>query len=703
MTIHIATDVGGTFTDLVLYDYDPATLSGELRSLKVDTTPPKFEQGVLNALTQSGVDLSQVSLLAHGATVVINALTERRGAKTALVTTRGFRDVLEIARGNRPDLFNLNFVKPVPFVERYLRAEVTERTTHLGQVQRTAALEELADVAAHFKREQVEAIAVCCLHAYRNPENERAIADELRRLLPHVPVVASHEISREWREYERTNTTVASAYVSPVVRQYVGALEAAVAQRGFRGQLYLMQSNGGMTSSAGAIANPVSMVESGPASGMLAAQALGQLIGEQNLIALDVGGTTAKCTLIHKGRLPVTTEYHIERTPKHPGYPIQTAVIDLVEIGQGGGSIASVDAGGRLRVGPRSAGASPGPVAYGRGGNHITTTDANLALGRIDAQHFLGGHVKPDVDGVHRALQALGAPLGISEQLAAQGVLRLANANMVNALKLVSTNKGYDPRDFVLMAFGGGGALHAVELAEELRIPRVVIPTNAAVFSAWGMLLTDVRRDYTLTELTPLVDSASDKIARTFAQMEAHARGDFGKQGLQPSALTFNHFVDLRYLGQEHTVKVPATLSALSSAEGLRTLIECFHADHETRYTFRLNDSAVELVNFHLVATVHVVKPKPRPRVVVGATVSDARMGTRQVFFEHHGTVEATLYDNQRLEPGMQLQGPAVVQDPVSSLVLPPGHRLNVDSYGNLVIDLQLQDPVAQDQREVQV
>jgi N-methylhydantoinase A len=299
--------------------------------------------------------------------------------------------------------------------------------------------------------------------------------------------------------------------------------------------------------------------------------------------------------------------------------------------------------------------------------------------------------VQPDVAAVQRALRSLGQPLGIAPEQAAQGVLRLANANMVNALKLVSTNKGYDPRDFVLMAFGGGGALHAVELAEELRIPRVVIPTNAAVFSAWGMLLTDVRRDYTLTELTPLAEAAAEKIARTFAQMEAHARSDFGKQGLQPGSLTFNHFADLRYLGQEHTVKVPVAMGTLDTAQGLKDLIESFSADHETRYTYRLNDASVELVNFHLVASVHVVKPKPRPRAVGTATVADARVGTRPVFFEHHGVAMATLYDNQRLEPGMQLQGPAVVQDPVSSLVLPPGHKLSVDSYGNLVIDLQLQ------------
>lgn len=696
MALHIATDVGGTFTDLVLYDYDTETLQGGLRTLKVDTTPPHFEQGVLSAIARCGADLAQVKLMAHGATVVINALTERRGARTALVTTRGFRDVLEIGRGNRPDLFNLNFVKPQPFVERHLRLEVTERMTHLGQVQTPAALDELAAIAQHLLAADVEAVAVCCLHAYRNPANEAAIADGLRALLPGIPVVASHEISREWREYERSSTAVASAYVSPVVRSYVSALGNALGEQGFAGNLYLMQSNGGMTSAQGAVANPVSMVESGPASGMLAAQAMGLLIGERNLIALDVGGTTAKCSLIHDGQLPVTTEYHIERTAKHPGYPIQTAVIDLVEIGQGGGSIASVDAGGRLRVGPRSAGAKPGPVAYGRGGTQPTTTDANLVLGRIDAVNFLAGQVAPDLAQVQAAFSALGAPLGLDVQATAQGVLRLANANMVNALKLVSTNKGYDPRDFALMAFGGGGALHALELAEELRIPRVIIPTHAAVFSAWGMLLTDIRRDYTLTELGPLAAAAAPAMRATFEAMQGRARGDFEAQAMNAAELRFSHFLDLRYAGQEHTVKValdgalPATATLATATAAIAAIAERFHADHEARYTFRLPGTAIEVVNFHLVAQVHVVKPKPQLRQPSVRQASDVRLGQREVFFEHHGWLPATVYDGARLEPGMTLSGPAVVQDSASSLVLPPAHALGVDSYGNFVIDLAL-------------
>jgi N-methylhydantoinase A len=688
MTIHIATDVGGTFTDLVLYDYDPETLSGKLRTLKVDTTPPDFEQGVLNAIEKCGADLKNVALMAHGATVVINALTERRGAKTALVTTRGFRDVLEIGRGNRPDLFNLNFVKPVPFVERYLRAEVTERMTHLGEVQTVPALEELDAIAEHFRREGVEAVAVCCLHAYRNPINEAAIAEALRARLPGVPVVASNEISREWREYERTNTTVASAYVSPVVRKYVRALREAIGERGFLGNLYLMQSNGGMTSSEGAIANPISMVESGPASGMLAAQALGQLIGEANVIALDVGGTTAKCTLIRNGHVPVTTEYHIERTSRHPGYPIQTAVIDLVEIGQGGGSIASVDAGGRLKVGPRSAGASPGPVAYGRGGSQPTTTDANLMLGRIDTVNFLGGQVAPDMAVVSDAFSRLGQPLGLDVVETAQGVLRLANANMVNALKLVSTNKGYDPRDFALMAFGGGGALHAVELAEELRIPRVIIPTNAAVFSAWGMLLTDIRRDYTMTQLHAIAPDVGGRLVETFAAMKERARADFIAATMNPEEMTFSHFLDLRYVGQEHTVKIPVDLSDLQSGTGMQGVGDRFHADHETRYTYRLPDAGIEVVNFHLVATVYVVKPKPQLRKSTKRKIDDALVEERGVYFEHDGIMTAAVYDGSKLEPGMTLTGPAVIQDASSSLVLPPLHKLSMDSYGNFIVDL---------------
>jgi N-methylhydantoinase A len=676
-----ATDVGGTFTDLAYYEYDAATDRGILRTAKVDTTPPDFERGVSDVLASGHVPLEALGFLAHGSTIVINAITERKGARTALVTTRGFRDVLEIGRGNRPDLFNLNYVKPEPFVERALRFEITERTRYTGEVETAPALDELPGIVEALQREKVEAVAVCCLHAYCNPANEAAIASELRRLWPQGTVVASHEVTREWREFERSSTTVLSAYVSPVVRGYLARLDRALSDGGFRGSLYLMQSNGGMTNLDGALRSPITMVESGPAAGMFAAAALGELIGERNLIALDIGGTTAKCALIDQGRLQVSTDYHLERTAVHPGYPVQTAVVELVEIGNGGGSIAWVDAGGRLHVGPKSAGAVPGPAAYGRGGTQPTTTDANLLVGRIAPELFLQGEVRPDLAAVEAVFAKLGAALGLSAREAARGVIRIANANMVNALKLVSTNKGYDPRDFALMAFGGGGALHAVELAEELGIPRVIIPVNAAVLSAWGMLLTDLRRDYLRTRVIAVNAETEAELSATFTEMEADARSDFAASGLDANGLAFEHLVDLRYKGQEHTVKVPYGRAQLSD------LIARFHAAHETRYTFRL-DAPVELVNFHLVARVPMPKPRLVPRPVTGAKLEKAFLGTRIVDFQRHGAMESRVYAADRLEPGMTIDGPAVLQDPTSTLVLPRGHRVRVDAYGNLIVHL---------------
>jgi len=484
----------------------------------------------MNSLRKGGITPAQLAFFAHGATVVINAITERKGAKVGLITTRGFRDVLEIARGNRPDLFNFDFRKPSPFVERHLRAEIRERCNYKGEIELDPDLEELPPILAHFREERVTAIAICFLHAYINPGNEALVAKQVRTLWPDISVVASHELTREWREYERTSTTVLSAYVHPIVQRYIESLESELKEGGLGQPPYMMLSNGGIAAVATAKANPVAMVESGPASGIFAAAHVGALVGERNLIALDIGGTTAKCALIENGEVKITTEYFVERTRQTPGYPIQTPVSEIVEIGNGGGSIAWVDAGGKLHVGPQSAGAKPGPVAYGRGGTKPTTTDANLLLGRIDPNSFAGGDLKPDWAGVERAFDALGKSLGVSAIEAARGVVRIANANMTNALRLVSTNKGYDPRDFALMAFGGGGPMHAVALAEELKVPKVIVPVNSAVFSAWGMLLTDLRRDYVRTHLVAVTPATGDAIVRQFREMEAEAAVNFTRR-----------------------------------------------------------------------------------------------------------------------------------------------------------------------------
>jgi N-methylhydantoinase A len=678
--MRVASDVGGTFTDLVYYDEG----SGSFGSIKANTTPPDYERGVLDTVHKSGLDTSAIEYFAHGTTVVINALTERKGVKTGLITTRGFRDVLEIARGNRPDLFNFYFTKPKPFVPRHLRAEITERIDYKGNEVTPAALGELRPIVDDFKAQGVQAIAICLLHAYANPDHEQQATREVKRLWPEAAVIASHEITREWREYERTNTTVLSAYIHPIANGYLTSLEEQLRSSGTEGSLYIMQSNGGIATMQSAKRNPITMVESGPVSGVLGAVVLGKVIGESNIIALDIGGTTAKCSLVEGGQPRITTEYRIEWSRTNPGYPIKTPVIDIVEIGSGGGSIAWLDAAGSLHVGPQSAGAVPGPAAYGRGGTAPTTTDANLITGRIDPEYFLGGEITPDMDNVQRAFGTLAAQLGSEIDDVARGVIRIANANMVNALKLVSLNRGHDPREFTLVAFGGGGGMHAAALAMELNIPEIIIPINPAVFSAWGMLLTDLRRDYIRTRVTRLDSAPPAEVQALFTELESLAAREFATDGIGGDRLVLQRFADMRYLGQEHTVKVPFPTGKVD-AQALSNAVERFHETHEREYTYRLT-SSVELVNYHVVAFGLVPKPELAKLTATGRRPADAVRGTRIVDFDTHGVHDTTIYERNRLEPGMKIDGPAIVEEPATTIVVFPGQQATVDDYGNLRI-----------------
>ena len=676
--MRVATDVGGTFTDLVYFDEG----TGELGAVKADTTPPNFEQGVMDTLRKADLEAPEIELFAHGTTVVINALTERKGAKVGLVTTRGFRDVLEIARGNRPDLYNFYFSKPKPFVPRYLRMEVEERINHRGEVVVPLKAEDLRPIAASFREEAVEAVAICFLHSYANPAHELEAARTLEELLPDLSVVASHRITREWREYERTSTAVLSAYVHPTANAYLDSLEKKLAGRGFGGRLLVMQSNGGSATVRAARSDPIAMVESGPVGGVLGAAALGELIGERNLITLDIGGTTAKCSLVENGRVRVETEYKIERSRTNPGYPIQTPVVDIVEIGNGGGSIAWVDEAGALHAGPRSAGAVPGPAAYGRGGEEPTTTDANLLVGRINPDYFAGGEIEPDMENVQKAMGRLAERLGTGTEETARGIIRLANANMVNALKLVSLNRGHDPQDFTLVAFGGGGAMHAADLAEELNIRRVVVPENCATFSAWGMLRTDLRRDYLRTQAARLDSVPPEEIGHLFEQSATEAVADFESDGVGADRLIFHRHADMRYAGQEHTVKVPFPAGEVTR-EKLVEAERRFHEAHEREYAFRL-DSPVEIVNYHLVAYGAVRKPEMAKLERTAREVADAIKGRREVDFGVHGVHTAGIYDRSFLGPGAEFLGPAVVEEPMTTVVVPPGWLTAVDQYGNL-------------------
>jgi len=681
-TIRAATDVGGTFTDLVYFMTDPVTHAQRVVTAKADTTPPRFEQGVVDVVHKSGLHPDEVAFMAHGTTVVINAITERKGARTGLITTEGFRDSLEIGRGNRPDFFNLAYRKPQPLVPRHLRREVPGRLTQHGEEREPLDLSGLPEIVGDFREAGVEAVAICLLNSYADPRHEQEVAAALRELWPDVSAVSSHEIVREWREYERTSTAVLCAYVQPPTERYLSRLSERMTSDGFSGQLYIMQSNCGVDSVDRTRRIPITMVESGPASGVWGAAELGRLVGEPHLLALDIGGTTAKCSLVKDGSVRVMTDYWIERDHRSAGYPIMTAVVDLVEIGQGGGSIAWVDDFGKLRVGPRSAGALPGPAAYGRGGTAATTTDANLALGRINPEYFVGGEIVADMDAVHRALGEVGARLGVSRLEAARGIVRIADHNMVNALKLVSVNRGHDPRDFALVAFGGGGGLHATALAAELGIKKVIVPRAADVFAAWGMLMSDLRRDLFLTRIARFEPGNAESIGKAIRDTEETALSQFVEEGVSADTVTCAAYAKLRYENQEHSVEVPLPRESLDGAAVAAT-IELFHESYKREYTYRL-EAPIELVGIHVVATATVGKLKPSELPTTGRGLQDAVKGIREVDFAPDGMHEARILDGASLEPEMQGDGPAVIEMPGTTIVVRPDDRFAVDVFGNV-------------------
>jgi N-methylhydantoinase A len=678
--LRVATDIGGTFTDLVF-----VTPDGEVVTGKSHTTPAQYEQGVMDVITAAGIQPSEFASFVHGTTIVINAITERKGAKVGLLTSEGFRDIIEIGRGHRPDFFNLEYRKPEPFVPRHLRREVRGRINYKGVETAPLDLSSLASILEDFRDEGVEAIAISFINSYANPVHEETALAKVKELWPEVSAVASSQITREWREYERTNTAVLSAYVQPVAHRYLDRLTSALYDAGMRCTPYIMQSNCGVDTVKSARQIPITMVESGPASGIWGAAALGRLIGEPDAIAIDIGGTTAKCGLITGGQVKLNTNYVIERRETWAGYPAMVPVVDLVEIGNGGGSIAWVDAFQRLHVGPQSAGAVPGPVSYGLGGTEATTTDANLALGRINPHYFCGGTIEADMDAVDRALDKLATTLDTSRQEAARGIVRIANNNMVNAIKLISVNRGHDPRDFVLLAFGGGGGMHGCALAKELSIKKVVIPRESSVFSAWGMLLSDLRRDYLQTQIVDLsVPGAAAQVDQSLRQLEAKALQEYSAEDIDPARVHFLRYARCRYQNQEHSVEIVLPDGDIGEKQ-IEAIRKRFDTDYEREYTYRL-DAPVELVAYHLVAMAEVDKLKPEKMVATGRKLETAVKGRRKVDFVEAGLQEATIYDGDALEPGMSFTGPAIIEESGATTVIPPDVPCQIDDYGNYQI-----------------
>lgn len=679
-TLLIAADTGGTFTDVAAFD----SSSGEIRYGKALTNYANLADGAIDGLNVADVDLARGFLFKHGTTHVINAFIQRSGARTALITTAGFADLIEIGRGNRPVPFSQKYRRDPVLVPRDRRFEVDERVDARGQVVvplDEAALRTLAD---RLRALDIEAVAIAFLNAYVNPENERRAAAILTQCLPHAYVTSSTALSMEWYEYERTATAAANAYVGPKMQQYVDAFDTSLKSRSFSGTFYMMGSSGGVLPADRSIAEPVALVESGPVGGCIGAAQYAEALGLGKVIAFDMGGTTAKCALVMDGRFDVQPVYYVGGYDH--GFPLRTPVIDIVEVGAGGGSIAHVDAGGEFKVGPRSAGSEPGPVAFGRGGVEPTVTDANLALGRIGAGVFLGGRLQLDVAAARDAIRThVAQPLKYTNRdnvdVAAQGILDLANITMTNAIKEISIERGYDVREFALFAFGGSGPLFGSQLARALQIPRVVIPPHPGNFSCLGMLLAPIRVDLAKTIVGELSDTILARISAAFHELEESARATLARE-CGKGSIQGERSVELRYRGQRHSVRIQ--VAGATSAESLAA---AFHDVYRQRYGHINESCAIEVVGVRVFMEGSVARPSLESLGPPRATASAQPSSFRSVYFPApFNRVETPIWNRASLPAGHTIHGPAVIEEYSATTVILPGDTAVIGMLGEITI-----------------
>jgi N-methylhydantoinase A len=669
----VAVDVGGTFIDFVLLDEATGEVVIEKQPAPRETLVDEF----LTGLARLPVPFAEIQRLFHGTTVGINAVLQERGARVGLVTTEGFRDVLALGRGSRPELYNVLYRPPDPLVPRSLRREVPERIAADGTVLVPLDLESVDREVDLLVAEGVEAVAVCFLHAYLDPAHERVAAARIRERHPRLAVTASHEVATEWREFERSSTAVLNAYVQPLMGRYLNELGQRLRDRGLDRPIALMQSNGGVISAERAAERPIRTLESGPAGGVIGSLALARELGYVNVICTDVGGTSYDVALIDGGRILETTETEVGRRP------VVGPVIDIVSIGAGGGSIAWIDELGAVRVGPQSAGASPGPACFGMGGLEPTVTDCHLLLGRLDPDRFLGGRLRLDPAAAESALRSrIAGPLGLELDEAADGVLAIAETNMVFAIRAVTVERGLDPRDFVVFSYGGGGGLFAAAVAEELEVPTVVVPRAPANFSAWGMLTSDYREDVAATKVRPLDATSAAGAAGLLRELAGEAAGDLERYGFTEGDIDRLYRADIRYAGQDHTITVPLEAEWLDDhAAMLAGARERFVAAHAQLYGHGTLDPPLELVTSRARAVGRVARP---PLADVPPPAGTEAFARRSVFFRGHGRLDAPVYDRAAFATA---EGPAVVEEWTSTVVVPPGWSARADRIGNLVLE----------------
>ena len=674
----IGVDTGGTFTDIVM------RIDSDLFTHKVLSTPQNpahaVIQGVSEILHLHNTDTVGAGLpslyIVHGSTVATNALLERRGARIALVTTKGFEDILEIGRQTRSSLYDFFVERPAPLVPTDRRFGISERTLHTGEIQTEIESTDLEVLASELAALELDAIAICFLFAYVNPHNEQIVAEHLAQL--GIPVSCSHEVLPEYREYARFSTTVANAFIRPTLERHLSTL---VESKQFPKSFRLMLSNGGSVSVRNFESAGIRTVLSGPAGGVLGAYQIAKTAGYDQIITFDMGGTSTDVSLCDNG-ISFTTESTIS------GLPIKVPLIDIHTVGAGGGSIATVDTGGALRVGPESAGADPGPICYGNNGEDITVTDANLFLGRIAATQFLGGAMSLDADKTSTHIEKFAAQLGIPPLQAADGILKVANAAMERAIKVISVERGFDTRDFTLVSFGGAGGLHAAFMAENLGIETILIPPNGGLLSAYGMLFADVVKDYSQTVLLKF-ETGDGVLLETlnagFDELLTRAENEMKGEGFTPDQLKIKHALDMRYEGQSYELNISYLTETGVSSRETQVLIQKFHAAHEQRFGYARTDAPVEIVNLRLTATGETDKPSIRPLPIADADPSEAFTLQNPVIFEGEA-LPTNFYRREMLQPGNQITGPAILTEFSATTVIPPNFAAVVDAFQNLIL-----------------
>lgn len=680
--IRLAADIGGTFTDIAAFN----TSTGRLHFGKTLSTPDSLIDGIATGASKAGAAFSDADIFLHGSTVAINTMLERTGAKTALLITEGFRDIYEIGRVNRPDAYNLFFQKHEPLVERALRFEVHERLFAEGDVYKPLDEDHVRATCRRLREERVDAVAILLLHCYANPAHELRVREIVEEELPDAFVSTSHELSQEYREFERCSTVVANAYIGPKIKGYISGIGDRIRADGFDGSFLVVQSTGGLYDGEQAQRQCVRMLESGPAAGVIGTQALCDALGMENAIAFDMGGTTAKAGVIHHGEALTTGSALIGGYER--ALPIQIAMMDIFEVGTGGGSIARIADEGGLRVGPQSASAQPGPACYGQGGTEPTVTDANVLLGRLSPDRFLGGEMTLDVAAAEAAiLDKVGNPLGLEAVEAAQGVLRIAVTSMSHAVKAVTMERGLDAGDFAMVAYGGAGPLHACNIAREMGIRKLIIPRSPGHFSAFGMLFSDLRYDYVRSRFARLADADFADIEAVYAELEAEGLAEIEKVSVAPERVVIARGADMRYVGQEHAVTVDLS-SDLFANEDRAGIKARFDAIHDLRYGTCAPQERSEIVSLRVTVTGMLEKPLLEEIVRGDATPpSAAHSGNRPVRFGEDA-LETATWDRMALIAGNRIEGPALIEEHASTTVLHPGDTCEVDAFGNLVISI---------------